>query len=282
MREPAADFGTLRYVGNTLLLRATARVASADAERALADIGTVFRMIDGLSQTPATLLQVSIADSLRSSAAIPLREGLRRHAWSESQLARLQALWSGFPGIARLRGAFETEPAMRIASVDSGAMEWMGKERPWWAFHGWIQQSKAAHVDFVEDKLLPALDASRRRILPEKLDEIDQAVVDGKNSRLPYVRAAWRSSAERIVDFGSRENSAMLATVAIALERHRLAHGAYPESLTSLVPRFLPDIPGSVFTGRPVSYNLLPQGGFALTAGAGRSRDPDTVWVQEK
>lgn len=281
VQEPPLDFITLHHVGNTLALRATARVASGDTDRALADIGALFRMIDGLSRTPTTLLQVSIADWLRTAAALPLQEGLRRHAWSEPQLARLQALWAGFPAIARLRGAFETEPAMLVAYLDHGGALWSAENRPWWVFHGWVQQNKATYVDFVEDKLLPTLDGTGRRIFPERLDELDQAATADRNSRLPYVRSAWRSSAERIVDFGHRENSATLAAIAIALERHRATQGAYPESLALLVPRFLSDIPANVFSGSPVNYTSLPQGGFKLTVGSGRSRDPETVWTQD-
>jgi hypothetical protein len=45
------------------------------------------------------------------------------------------------------------------------------------------------------------------------------------------------------------------AIVACALERHRLAHGQFPDSLDSLVPAYLPRIPTDVLRGRPLSYH---------------------------
>jgi hypothetical protein len=44
------------------------------------------------------------------------------------------------------------------------------------------------------------------------------------------------------------------ATVACALERHRLAHGQLPASLDALVPEFLPRIPTDVLRGRALNY----------------------------
>jgi hypothetical protein len=52
--------------------------------------------------------------------------------------------------------------------------------------------------------------------------------------------------------------------VACALERHRLAHGQYPEQLDLLVPRFLAKIPNDVITGELLKYHRAADGTFVL------------------
>jgi len=48
--------------------------------------------------------------------------------------------------------------------------------------------------------------------------------------------------------------------VALAVERYRLAHGNWPESLDQLVPKLLPAIPKDLFDGKPIRYRPLSDG----------------------
>jgi type II secretory pathway pseudopilin PulG len=52
--------------------------------------------------------------------------------------------------------------------------------------------------------------------------------------------------------------------IACALERYRLAHGAYPTSLDSLAPKYLAKLPNSPITGKPMNYSLNRDGSFLL------------------
>ena len=45
-----------------------------------------------------------------------------------------------------------------------------------------------------------------------------------------------------------------LARMAIALERYRLAHGEFPESLDALAPQFMAKMPHDVIGGQPLHY----------------------------
>lgn len=276
------DFSTLHQVGGALLLRATADLALGRSERAMADIVTVFRLVDGLTRPPSTLLQFLVAQALRAAAAIPLREGLRRHAWSESQLIQLQALWSDYPAIARFRAAFETEQAWAITYNITMRDRRLFQFRSWFLFHGWIQQNKAAYVRFMEQSFLPVLDPAAGRILPERLEEAKQAERAWEESHSPYIGLAQQAAEDftRLVShFASSENSVRLAATAIALERHRIAHRAYPDSLAALAPSFVPEIPVNVLTGKASDYTRQPEGGFTLALGP--SADARSTWTQE-
>ena len=54
-----------------------------------------------------------------------------------------------------------------------------------------------------------------------------------------------------------RNASTRATTTMIALERHYLARGTYPESLDALVPTFITALPLDPFTGEPLRYELL-------------------------
>jgi hypothetical protein len=60
------------------------------------------------------------------------------------------------------------------------------------------------------------------------------------------------------------ETARRLTVTAIALKRHQLRHGRYPETLAGLAPGFLAAVPVDPWSGRPLCYRLTPQGGFIL------------------
>lgn len=58
------------------------------------------------------------------------------------------------------------------------------------------------------------------------------------------------------------------AAQAVALRLYRLAHGAYPASLSALVPDFLPALPLDPFSGDPFAYRLEPPGFLLYSLGS--------------
>ncbi len=52
--------------------------------------------------------------------------------------------------------------------------------------------------------------------------------------------------------------------IACALERYRIAHGAYPSYLDVLVPEYLAKLPNSPITGKAMNFSLKPDGTFLL------------------
>jgi hypothetical protein len=55
-----------------------------------------------------------------------------------------------------------------------------------------------------------------------------------------------------------------LTLAALALELHRRKHGRHPETLSRLVPEFLPAVPVDWMDGQPLRYRLNPDGSFTL------------------
>ena len=79
----------------------------------------------------------------------------------------------------------------------------------------------------------------------------------------PWLQYA-RSGLTRAIA-SSDENDAMraLASTAVALRRHRLAHGAYPATLAELDPSLLARPPIDPYTGQPIEY-MREGAGFTL------------------
>lgn len=69
------------------------------------------------------------------------------------------------------------------------------------------------------------------------------------------------------------ETALRLAETACALERHRLAHGSYPDALKELVGPFLTDVPLDPVNHLPLHYQKSADGWFRLYSIAADERD---------
>lgn len=85
---------------------------------------------------------------------------------------------------------------------------------------------------------------------------------------LPVLVRLYVPVYEKLV-LGSIRNQALLccAYVGLAVERHRLAHGRWPESLTALVPEFLKEVPADPYNGSPLKYRRLADGVVIYSVG---------------
>jgi hypothetical protein len=79
------------------------------------------------------------------------------------------------------------------------------------------------------------------------------------------------------------------AIVAIAVERWRPIHdGGLPDTLSDLVPRFLPTVPADPFDGKPLRYKKLKNGyciysiGPNLRDDGGKERPPPSAKVSSE
>lgn len=64
--------------------------------------------------------------------------------------------------------------------------------------------------------------------------------------------------------FAQMEVEREMVVTAMALRRHQLRLGMFPESLRALVPAFLQEVPRDFMDGQPLRYKLQPAGQFLL------------------
>ncbi|MBK8475290.1 MAG: hypothetical protein IPL39_03015 [Opitutaceae bacterium] len=60
------------------------------------------------------------------------------------------------------------------------------------------------------------------------------------------------------------ENNVTLMRAICGLERYRLAHRCYPETLAELAPAYVDAVPRDVIDGQPLRYRRLADGAFKL------------------
>ena len=58
--------------------------------------------------------------------------------------------------------------------------------------------------------------------------------------------------------------------IACALERYRLAHREYPETLDALVPQFIEKLPHDIIGGQPLHYRRMDQPSQSSGAASGK------------
>ena len=74
---------------------------------------------------------------------------------------------------------------------------------------------------------------------------------------IPNFVKAWQTTAHN-------QTLVNEAQIVCALERYRLAHGEYPETLDALVPQFIETIPHDIIGGAPLIYRPTVDGKFLL------------------
>jgi hypothetical protein len=75
--------------------------------------------------------------------------------------------------------------------------------------------------------------------------------------------------------FAFQQIKADEAQIVCALERYRLAHGNYPETLSALTPQFINELPHDIIGGQPLKYHRTSDGQFQLYSIGWNETDDD-------
>ena len=279
----------IKEYAKVLELRTIAELQNSQTNKALADVNLMLRLADAIRTEPF-LYSHSIRIIVFEIALQPIYEGLADHEWSDSQLAELDSKLANFNFLAEFRLSLRAEmivdqdgfieflhrhpghifDAGPLRSGDDDSMSTptlmaraMGNLIP----AGWYYQNKLNVDRVVEEFYLPVIDTNREILSPTSIGDAE-TVVEAETEIAhvgPYnvfERSVSGSLGEALwVAYG--QNAANLARVAIALERYRLAHGEYPDSLTPLEP-LITRLPHDVINGQPLHYRRTADGQFLL------------------
>ena len=255
-----------------LQIRASAALSAGDPAAAAEDLRTGLRLANLARQLPdaraSVRVQILVARCLQ-----PLWEGLAARRWNADQLASLQHDLAGFNLLADHTNAVRRVTLFYIETWRNqpDASQWMqgttvgpritrgprpGFEPAAWQYYNCMQlHTAAAHalasVDVVRGHVTENVNWSDTSGLPLDADTI-----------YFLQQGAWWGARSAMVSFA--QTSLNQAVVACALERHRLAHGKFPESLEELVPALLDRLPPDTQRGRPLLYQLVSPDQFIL------------------
>jgi hypothetical protein len=294
------NFITLRNVARTLAQRSHCHLLLGQPEMARQEL-TLLRDLCRMTEArptgkPMTLVAAMINVAITGLYANSIAEGTQSHAWQEPQLAALQNQLGQINLVPILAGAFKDERAatshalehkMVFTGVPSTLMQRL--KDPIYLFltfapRGWIYQNMVAGVNH---SIVEAFDLKNNLVLPRQSEQASRTFQSLKRSwSSPYVFLAtyalpnFTLAIQRLARNQTKVNQALIVC---ALERYRLAHGQYPETLDALAPQFITPLPHDLIGGQPLKYRRNPDGSFTLySIGWNEKDDGGTPGQDEK
>jgi hypothetical protein len=288
----------LKRCCQVLELRASAELENNQSDKALDDVKLMFRLADSIHNEPF-LISHLVRIALTSLALQPVWEGLIKHKWSDAQLAILDRELAplnflndyGFSMRNERAGAVLEIESMRkhrdykkIASLLNG-MDLIGEDSEpsveysapskiseilcypislYLMPDGWYFENELTVAEMHRQCFLPMIDTNLQVALPKIRNDANEYFKKlnlGPWNMIAMLSTDLRSSGRK---FAYGQNSINMARVACALERYRLGHNEYPETLGALAPQFITQIPHDVIGGKPLHYGPKDGGKFFL------------------
>ncbi|PYK97834.1 MAG: hypothetical protein DME19_14805 [Verrucomicrobia bacterium] len=291
---PIPNFVCIRTLAQTLAQRAQCHLLLGQPEKALREL-TLFHDVSRLLEARPTGKPMSLVAAMINAAITGLyvdtvADGMRLQAWHEPQLIALEeqlqdihlpryaveAMQDETAGVCR---ALETTGIQAFRSFGKTNL-WQKIKNPEFLLsiampRGWFYQNMAI-VALQRQKALSGFDRAREIVLPGELDKVSLEAKTVFNDFSPYTFLAaravpnWTRAWQTLARNQTMANEAFLVC---ALERYRIAHGQYPETLDVLAPRYVEKIPQDIIGGGPLKYRRTDDGQFALYSIGWNERD---------
>ncbi|HET7624656.1 MAG TPA: hypothetical protein VFM25_05265 [Verrucomicrobiae bacterium] len=264
---------TLKQATPVLSLRAIAETELGETEKSLADIKLILRLTESVRTEPI-LISHLVRISMLDFAFQPIWEGFTEHKWSDAQLAALEQDLSNLDFLSDYHFVIRGEAALNFGEIDylrrtrklddlyhlgTGASSEFNAAVALSHFipSGWFYRNEIRTVRFEMKWYLPIVNLKSRTVSPGQVRAASDAVTLETASRNPY-NFLEHYLLPAIADLGKKfaivQTDVDEARVACALERFRLAHGNYPDSLDLLAPQFIQKIPNDIISGKPLRY----------------------------
>jgi hypothetical protein len=283
----------IRNCAQILDLRAVANLSLDRSDAAMKDLQLMFYLSDTSTAEPFLISQLVRIANLNQCLRV-IWEGLSDHRWPDAQLAAIQKQLRSIDLLAAMKRALQSEEAFGDKLIHllqrepellpqltydmdqlwsgadaGGARKFLFKLIPsgWYSF-----ERKNYHIAFQKLGLTGGQDLAVR-IDPRQFEsnwrDMEDYIVKGPAWRLirkhRVMSAILMPSLGGVpIKFTIGQNHLNLALLACALERHRLAKGSYPETLSEPVPDWVAEIPNDPLTGEHLKYRRLEGGRFDL------------------
>jgi hypothetical protein len=296
----------LKRQSQVLKLRSLAELETGQTDQAAADINLSFRLISAIRTEPFFISQL-VRLAILNIAFQPLWQGLAEHKWSEAQLVEFDRELASLDFLADYESSVRGERVMHTKEIEylqyqrsirklNGLpdMSQTGKGQDnlhdsildlvyyFLAPSGWFEQSKLWLSRFLIENYAPI---ARVDLQTVSVSEVKKAVASetAKLEQGNFIEQIMTPALGNAVKrFARGQAYVNLARVAIALERYRLAHGQYPESLDVLTPQYLSELPHDIINGQPLKYRRDPDGQFVLySVGWNETDDGGVVMVNK-
>ena len=246
------------------LLHAENNEATLAVDSLIASLGVVHSFVN----EPLLISQL-VRIGCQGSIVSTLERVLQRTQLTDQQLAKLtsalaeaqdsQAMLRAIAGVRCLMSDVFSRPdeISQMATMMGTKIPLPGPLRLLYIASGLLEHDHLCYLD-LKTRYVRALELP----LHERLQAI-KAVEDELHD-LPSYRVLTRAlffSLSDAVQMDLRTIADLrTSSVAIAVQRYRLAHDELPENLSQLVPTYLDTIPKDPFDGHPLRYKKLPKG----------------------
>jgi hypothetical protein len=271
-------------------LRAIAELETQHPEDAFADVELGFRLSASIRDEPFLI------DHLVRIAALNLtlhgiREGLTRHAWSDSQLAGFENTLTNIDLLGEYEHVMRGERAFTLSGVDfyrrqgfTGAptSQLLESESSGNAFNwmpgGWYHQNMVLIGETYRDFMLPAVDVPNHAVTPALGDQMTEDIATRRLGPYNIIAKVLLPAIGKVSQRTARGQTSVDETVvACAIERYRLQHHELPDTLDALAPQFIAKIPNDLFGGKPLRYKKNADGSYLLYSIGWNMQDDDGV-----
>ncbi|MFO1461219.1 MAG: hypothetical protein U1G08_17680 [Verrucomicrobiota bacterium] len=292
-----------KAISTLLRLRCAARLMAGDPAGALSDIEFNERWAHLVASDPLVINQL-VAIAIQTIGTGMAWEGLVEHRWNEDQLRQLQSLFAARTPREDLLRALKGERAYALSLWDQAvrnpnadtrepAAVGTGVGIPRGLPRGWIRQNQISFVRLHELLSSPPFPWI---VDPSTPRHTEREVLQQLAADRPW---AYRKLAEMLLPALYQTTAkadrllvvSRLSEVACALERYRLQHHKYPETLEALSPTFLTAVPKDPCTAKAFQYRRTDPDHFVLYSLGPNGRDDggtfntdeskaDWVWPQ--
>ncbi len=284
---PVLNLPSMRMVVLTLTQRAKCQLLLGEPEKAwqnltlLLDMGRL--VPDKPTGKPMVINPYAIWAKRGTAmrAADIIHQGLELHAWQEPQLAALEDRLKDIDFIGleaescKTGRTLETTTSLEFVRQVGTAEDpytnfWQRVKEPpnlflWLAPHGWVYLW-IVHLGDGFQKSAEIFGGSRSVVIPAQLNQVK----------------TWWWGREALPLLAYNQTLVNETRIACALERYHFAHNEYPESLDTLAPRFIGNIPHDLIGGQPLHYRRKADGNFLLySVGWNESDDGGQVVSEE-
>ena len=288
-RMPNYDIFSSAYQIFTLRMRA--HLAVGDSAAALSDFQDglqAYRAFENTSSLVGSALRMGLLAVLCSQ----LGESLAQPGWADAELRQTQEVLATVNEWKDYRQGLSAERTMDNSLYDKLAQSPAERRRlsPMMLFPAAASWKNTA-FGLIPSRVFRDNQLRQNQCLDEQLakvsaDELhfdpDRAAPSDPENLKGYLddyyfyfcklfAAATSAIANQSVSIQTRLDQTQLA---VALERFRLAHGAFPEQLAELVPDFIAKVPVDTYSRQPMTYHRK-EGGTFLLYGVGKNRVDD-------
>ena len=269
-----------------LALHAILALDAHQPDLALDDLKLNFKLASGLREQPV-LVSSLCGMGVTAIGLHAICDGMALHTWNDAQLADLQKELVHIDYLSNYQQAMRGEAGIAISAFNS-----LKSRRPayvselnarnqsdvskrkisdmfpdFWA-DGWIDLMKVQAVN-LDLNAVRFVDPKTRMVFPKMVDPFAAGNAQRQHG---WSHDLWHLLTDEaagpivatVQHFAEGQVYIDEAQIAIALERYRLAHGAYPASLDALAPACIDAVPHDIMNGEPYHYRLQPDGTYLL------------------